>query len=63
LFFFDVFDLEGKYIARVPVPANLNRNSVWKRHKLYTIDEDNDGFPVVKRPAACQSGRTISSGH
>lgn len=49
LFFFDVFDPEGKYIAKVPVPANLNRNSVWKKHKLYTIDEDIDGFPVVKR--------------
>ncbi len=49
LFFFEVFDPDGKYIAKVPVPANLNRNSVWKKDKLYTIDEDEDGLPVVKR--------------
>jgi len=49
LFFFEVFDTEGKYIAKVPVPANLNRNSVWNKNKLYTIDEDDEGFPVVKR--------------
>jgi len=49
LFFFEVFDPDGKYIAKVPVLAKLDRNSVWKRNKFYTIDEDNDGLPVVKR--------------
>lgn len=49
LFYHEVFDPEGKYIARVPVPANLNRNSVWKTNRLYTIDEDAAGLPVVKR--------------
>ncbi len=49
LFFFDVFDPDGKYIAKVPVLARLDRNSIWKKKKLYTVDEDDDGFPVVKR--------------
>lgn len=49
LFYFDVFDPEGKYLAKVPVRANLNRNSVWKNSRVYTIEEDEDGYPVVKR--------------
>ncbi len=49
LFFHDVFDPDGKYMAKVPVFAKLDRNSVWKKNKLYTIDEDDEGFPVVKR--------------
>lgn len=49
LFYFDVFDPEGIYIAKVPVKANLDRNSVWKNSRLYTIEEDEDGYPVVKR--------------
>lgn len=48
-FFHDVFDADGKYIANVPVLANLNRNAVWKRDKLYTIDEDENGLPLIKR--------------
>jgi hypothetical protein len=49
VFYFDVFDPEGKYLAKIPIRANLNRNSVWKNGRLYTIDEEEDGFPVVKR--------------
>jgi hypothetical protein len=48
-FFHDVFDADGKYIAKVPVLANLNRNAVWKKDKLYTIDEDDNGLPLIKR--------------
>jgi len=48
-FFVDIFDSEGIYIAKVPIKVNLNRSSVWKRNKLYTIEEDEDGFQVVKR--------------
>ena len=48
-FYHDVFDVQGKYMAKVPVLANLNRNSVWKKDKLYTIEEDDDGFQYVKR--------------
>jgi hypothetical protein len=48
-FFFEIFDEEGKYLAKVPVLANLDRSSIWKRDKLYTIDEDENGYPVVRR--------------
>ena len=48
-FFFEVFDAEGRYIAKVPVEANLDRSSIWKEGKLYTVDEDEDGYPVVRR--------------
>lgn len=49
LFYFDVFESGGKYIAKIPINANLNRNSIWKRNKLYTIEEDEEGYQVVKR--------------
>jgi len=48
-FYFDVFDFEGKYIAKVPILISLNRPFVWKKNKLYTIEEDEEGFQVVKR--------------
>ena len=48
-FFFDVFDSEGKYIAKIPMLVSLNRPFVWKNNKLYTIEEDEDGFQFVKR--------------
>ncbi len=48
-FYFDVFDSKGIYIAKVQIKANLNRNSVWKRNKLYTIEEDEEGYQIVKR--------------
>lgn len=48
-FYFDVFDSEGKYIAKVLIEVNLNRNSIWKRNKLYTIETDDKGFQVVNR--------------
>jgi len=48
-FYFDVFDREGKYLAKVPIRANLNRISEWRRDKLYTIEEDEGGYVYVKR--------------
>ena len=48
-FYHDVFDVQGKYMAKILILANLNRNSVWKKDKLYTIEEDDDGFQYVKR--------------
>jgi hypothetical protein len=46
-FYFDVFDAEGKYLAKVPFRANLSRISEWKKGKLYTIEEDEDGYVCV----------------
>ncbi len=42
----DVFDSEGRYIAKV---ALKDRFQVWKKNKLYAIEEDEDGFQYVKR--------------
>jgi len=51
-FYFDVFDPEGKYLAKVPIRVNLNRISVWKKKKLYTVEEDEGGYLYVKRHKA-----------
>ena len=48
-YYLDIFDSEGIYIAKVPIEVNLNRSSVWKKNKLYTIEEDEEGFQVVRR--------------
>jgi hypothetical protein len=45
-FFYDVFDHEGKYIAKIPLNF-LPR--VIKNGKIYTIEEDEEGFRHVKR--------------
>jgi WD40 repeat protein len=42
----DVFDSEGRYIARV---ALKDRIKFWKKNKLYTIEEDEEGYQVAKR--------------
>ena len=44
--FIDVFDQEGRYIAKISLKDRLK---VWKKGKLYTIEEDDDGFHVIKR--------------
>ena len=43
---YDIFDAEGKYIAKVDFPFGVQ---VWKRGKVYTIKEDEEGFQMVKR--------------
>jgi len=45
-FYYDVFDSEGKYISKIPLKV---RPQVWKENKLYTIEEDEDGFQIVKK--------------
>lgn len=45
-YYYDVFDSEGKYIAKIPLKV---RPRVLKKKKLYTIEEDENGFHVVKR--------------
>ncbi len=41
------FDPEGKYIAKVLF--NINSPLFFKKGKLYTIEEDEDGYQYVKR--------------
>jgi len=47
--YFDIFDSDGKYLASVPIRANLDHGSAWKKNKLYTIETDSAGNPVVRR--------------
>ncbi len=47
--YFDIFDSDGKYLAHVPIRADLRGNSVWKKNKLYMIETDSAGNPVVRR--------------
>jgi hypothetical protein len=50
---YDIFDEEGRYIARIPLNPNpdfLNpRTRFIKNGKLYTIEPDPKGYEVVKR--------------
>ncbi|MDH7513414.1 MAG: hypothetical protein QHH14_10770 [Clostridiales bacterium] len=43
---YDVFDAEGRYIARVPLPE---RTRLITHGKLYAIEEDEEGLRSVKR--------------
>jgi len=45
-YYYDVFDPEGKYIAKVPLKT---RPFVLKNKKLYTVEEDEEGFLFIKR--------------
>ncbi|TET64977.1 MAG: hypothetical protein E3J56_16475 [Candidatus Aminicenantes bacterium] len=45
-YYYDVFNSEGKYIAKIPLKS---QPWVWKRGKLYNIEEDEEGYQVVKR--------------
>jgi len=48
-FFYDVFDAEGKYIVKFPLKTIKKIPLVWKKNKLYSVEEDEEGFQVVKR--------------
>ena len=50
-YYYDVFDAEGRYIAKVPIAANLTRISEWKNNNLYTTETNEEGYQVVKRYA------------
>ncbi len=42
----DVFDAEGRYIARVPLQATPH---IWKKDKMYSIYRDEEDYRFVKR--------------
>ena len=48
-YYFDIFDAEGKYIAKVPMRANLDQSAVWKENVLYAIETGKEGFQMIKR--------------
>jgi hypothetical protein len=43
--FYDVFDTEGRYLTRTPAVAEF---LVWRDDKLYGLEENEDGFKVLK---------------
>ena len=47
--FFDIFDPEGKYIAKIPLNSERTSPLVWKKNKLYMRKVTEDGNIVVKR--------------
>jgi DNA-binding beta-propeller fold protein YncE len=48
-YFYDIFDPDGRFYAKVPIRATLDRLSVWKNGNLYTHEMDPEGYPVIKR--------------
>jgi hypothetical protein len=48
-YYYDVFDSEGYFITKVLLKSAPELPIVWKKHKLYTIEEDEEGFQMVKR--------------
>ena len=45
-YYYDIFDTEGKYIFKIPFES---RPHVIKKNRIYTIDEDEDGYEYVMR--------------
>jgi hypothetical protein len=54
-FTWDVFDAEGRYLANIRLPGsawhlgNMKNGLLWKAGKLYAVEEDEDGYHLVKR--------------
>ncbi len=44
--YYDVFDKDGRYIAKIPLRSRLQ---LIKMNKLYSIETDDDGYHVIKR--------------
>jgi hypothetical protein len=45
-YYYDVFDSEGKFIVKIPLKI---RPYVLKKKKLYTVEENEDGYLFVRR--------------
>ena len=45
-YYYNIFDPEGRYIAKIPLKIFPR---LWKKGKLYTIEENEEGFPIIKR--------------
>ncbi len=46
LYLHDIFDADGRLLGRAPMPR---RAASIRKGKLYAIEEDADGYPVIKR--------------
>lgn len=47
--YYDIYDPDGRYLAKVLIPANLNEMSIWSGDKLYTRETDADGIEKIVR--------------
>jgi hypothetical protein len=45
-FLYDVFDTDGRYVAKISLNA---LPQYWKKRKMYTIEEDMDGYQHIRR--------------
>ncbi len=43
---YDVFSPDGKFLATVDLP--VFRNRLWADKRLYTVEEDEDGLPIIR---------------
>jgi len=48
-YYFDAFDADGRYMTKVLLRHRRMTPIVWKNHKLYTIEEDEEGYQYIKR--------------
>jgi len=48
-YYYDVFDPEGYYVAKVPLKAAPDLPIIWKKNKLYTVEADEEGYQTIKR--------------
>jgi len=44
----EVFDPQGRYLTDIIFPINM-LPGLFKRGKLYTVEEDEEGYRVIKR--------------
>jgi hypothetical protein len=59
-YFYDIFDAMGRYVAKVPLRIKPMVHRIvpllWRKNKLYTIEEDEEGFHMVKKYGAIWKG-------
>jgi len=48
-FYYDVFNRQGVYESKVVMPVTLDRYSIWKNGRVYTVETDEEGSPLIKR--------------
>lgn len=46
---FDIYDPQGRYLIKTVIKANINERSAWGKNSLYTIEMDEQGYPIVVR--------------
>jgi len=48
-FYYDVFNKDGIFESKVVMPVTLDKNSVWKNGRVYTVEKYENGLPLIKR--------------